>query len=135
FEGEWTGAADGGDHSHAPPLRRNRPAEAIAAHRVGHRLYTTEDIARLQQVLNSTLDPASPQAQALAQRWDELTERTMRGYEAFPDVKQAIADNYKQGQFEGHSLAPQAADVAFIERVKTARHGTGESGSAGTKAR
>jgi DNA-binding transcriptional MerR regulator len=67
------------------------------------------------------LDPASPQAQALAQRWDELSERTMRGYQAFPELKQAIADNYKQGKFEGHAHAPQAADFAFIERVKAAR--------------
>jgi DNA-binding transcriptional MerR regulator len=80
---------------------------------------------------NLDLDPASPQAQALAQRWDELTERTMRGYQAFPEVKQAIADNYKQGRFEGFTLAPQAADRAFIERVKAARQTAGESGTAG----
>jgi DNA-binding transcriptional MerR regulator len=70
---------------------------------------------------NRDLDPASPQAQALAQRWDELYERTMRFYQAVPELKQAIADNYKQGRFEGHPLAPQAADFAFIERVKAAR--------------
>jgi len=69
---------------------------------------------------NRDLDPASPQAQALAQRWDELTERTMRGYQAVPELKQAIADNYKQGHFEGHAHAPQAADIAFLERVKAA---------------
>jgi DNA-binding transcriptional MerR regulator len=78
---------------------------------------------------NRDLDPASPQAQALAQRWDELTERTMRGYEAFPELKQAIEDNYKQGKFEGHGLAPQLADFAFIERVKAARQGSGGSGA------
>jgi hypothetical protein len=71
---------------------------------------------------NRDLDPASPQAQALAQRWDELTERTMRGYQAFPGLKHAIADNYRQGRFEGHPYAPQAADFAFIERAKAARH-------------
>jgi MerR family transcriptional regulator, thiopeptide resistance regulator len=69
---------------------------------------------------NRDLDPASPQAQVLGQRWDELTERTMRGYQAFPEVNQAIADNYKQGKFEGHALAPQAADFTFIQRVKDA---------------
>src|SRR5262249_10940174 len=73
---------------------------------------------------NRDLDPASPKAQALARRWDELTERTMRGYQAFPELKQAIADNYKQGKFEG-TLAPQAADFAFIERVKAARQASG----------
>ncbi len=73
--------------------------------------------------VNRDLDPASPQAQALLQRWEELTERTMRGYQAFPELKQAIADNYKQGRFEGFAGAPQAADFAFIERVKAARKG------------
>ncbi|OAI54382.1 MerR family transcriptional regulator [Planctomycetaceae bacterium SCGC AG-212-F19] len=69
------------------------------------------------------LDPACPQAQALAQRWGELTERTMSGYQAFPKLEQAIADNYQQGRFEGLDRAPQAADFAFIERVKAARPG------------
>jgi DNA-binding transcriptional MerR regulator len=70
---------------------------------------------------NRDLDPASLQAQALAERWEELTQRTMRGYQAFPEIKQAIADNYKQGRFEGFDRAPQAADREFIERVKAAR--------------
>ena len=70
---------------------------------------------------NLHLDPASPEAQALAQRWEELLERTMRGYQPFPELKQAIADNYKQGRFEGFEGAPQSADFAFIERVKAAR--------------
>jgi hypothetical protein len=52
----------------------------------------------------------------------------MRGYEGFPEVKQAIAENYKQKNLEGHPFAPQAADFAFIERVKAARRGMGESG-------
>lgn len=69
------------------------------------------------------LDPATPAAQALARRWDELSERTLRSYQAFPELKQAIADNYQQGKFEGHANAPQAADFAFIERVKAARPG------------
>src|SRR5262249_924216 len=77
---------------------------------------------------NRDLDPASPAAQALARRWDELHERTMRGYQAFPEVKKAIADNYKQGRFEGHPLAPQAADFAFIEKVKAAGQNAGGGG-------
>jgi len=81
---------------------------------------------------NRDLDPVSPQAQALAQRWNELMERTMRGYQAFPEVKQAIADNYKQGRFEGFDGAPQAADFAFIERVKAARQAAGAGGAAGS---
>ena len=78
-----------------------------------------EQAAALRLVLH--LDPASPPAQDLARRWDELTERTMRGYQAFPELKQAIADNYQQGKFEGFAGAPQAADMAFIEKVKAAR--------------
>ena len=80
---------------------------------------------------NRDLDPASPQAQALVQRWDELRERTMRPYQAFPELKEAIADNYKQGKFEGHAYAPQAADFAFIERVKAARRAAGQGSAAG----
>jgi DNA-binding transcriptional MerR regulator len=71
------------------------------------------------------LDPASPEAQALGRRWEELTERTMRGYQNFPELKQALADNYKQGKFEGFAGAPQAAEFAFIERVKAARPASG----------
>jgi len=70
---------------------------------------------------NRDLDRASPQAQLLAQRWDALTERTMRGYQAFPELKQAITENYKKGNFEGHDRAPQAADLAFIESARAAR--------------
>jgi hypothetical protein len=79
---------------------------------------------------NRDADPASPQAQALAQRWEELTERTMRCYP--PELKQAIEDNYKQGRFEGHGLAPQLAEFAFIERVKAARQTSGDSGATGS---
>jgi DNA-binding transcriptional MerR regulator len=70
------------------------------------------------------LDPASPQAQDLGRRWDELLARTMRGFQPFPELKEAIADNYRQGRFEGFEGAPQAADFAFIERVKAARPGS-----------
>jgi DNA-binding transcriptional MerR regulator len=73
---------------------------------------------------NHHLDPASPEAQTLGQRWEELTERTMRGWQANPELKQAVADNYKQGKFEGFQGAPQAADFAFIERVKAAKSGS-----------
>jgi DNA-binding transcriptional MerR regulator len=79
---------------------------------------------------NRDLDPASPQAQALARRWEELLERTMRFYQDFPELKQAIHDNYKQGKFEDHGLAPKLADFAFIERVQAARQACG--GGAGS---
>jgi len=72
------------------------------------------------------LDPASPEAQALGQRWQELSQRTMRGYQAFPELKQAIADNYKHGRFEGHDRAPQAADFAFMRARQRGSAGIGE---------
>jgi MerR family transcriptional regulator, thiopeptide resistance regulator len=70
---------------------------------------------------NPNLDPASPEARALADRWDELQERTKRGYEGYPQVWDAIGDNYKAGKFEGFAGAPQMAEFAFIEKVKAAR--------------
>jgi hypothetical protein len=73
------------------------------------------------------LDPASAEAQALADRADALTARTMRGYEQYPELKEAIRANYERGAFEGNMQAPQAADFAFLERVKAAR--AGESGA------
>jgi MerR family transcriptional regulator, thiopeptide resistance regulator len=79
---------------------------------------------------NRDLDPASAKAQALALQWEQLGERTMRHYQAFPELKQAIAKNYKDGKFEGHAHAPQAADFAFIERVKKARQAAGQGDSA-----
>jgi DNA-binding transcriptional MerR regulator len=71
---------------------------------------------------NRDLDPASPQARALAERWDQLTEATRRGYEGYPELSAAIGENYRQGRFEGHERAPQQADFAFIARAKQA-HG------------
>ena len=66
------------------------------------------------------LDPASPQAQALGERWEALTERTMRGFAQFPELQGAIRANYERGAFAGNALAPTAEDFAFIERIKAA---------------
>lgn len=70
---------------------------------------------------NPNLDPASAEAQSIADRWDALLERTKRGYEGHPQVWNAIGDNYKAGKFEGFAGAPQMAEFAFIEKVKAAR--------------
>jgi hypothetical protein len=67
------------------------------------------------------LDPVSPEAQALADRWDALTTRTMRAYESTPELAEALRANYAKGAFEGNTNAPQAADFAFLERVRAAR--------------
>lgn len=70
---------------------------------------------------NPNLDPASAEARSIADRWDALLERTKRGYEGYPQVWNAIGDNYKAGKFEGFAGAPQSAEFAFIEKVKAAR--------------
>ncbi len=49
-----------------------------------------------------------------------LTVRALHHYDE-PELKQAIQNNYTQGKFEDHAHAPQAADSAFIQRVKAAR--------------
>jgi DNA-binding transcriptional MerR regulator len=69
---------------------------------------------------NSDLDPASAEAQALGARADALKERTMRGYQQFPELVEAIRANYARGAFEGQQQALQAADQAFLDRVKAA---------------
>jgi DNA-binding transcriptional MerR regulator len=72
---------------------------------------------------NRDLDPAGPEARALVERWDVLHERTMRHYQAHPELMEAIRQNYEAGNFEGFERAPQAADFAFVERVKAAWNG------------
>ncbi len=74
---------------------------------------------------NRHLSPTDPRAQELAERWDALTARTMRGFD--PELKGAIAENYRRGAFEGDTRAPQADDFEFIERVRAARGSTGGS--------
>ena len=71
-------------------------------------------------------DPASPEAQALLDRWERAMATMMQSYESrgYGDLLQAVGENYRQGRFEGHDRAPQAADFAFIERAKQARQTT-----------
>ncbi len=76
---------------------------------------------------NYELDPASPEAQALGARAEELKTRTLRAYEGFPDLLAAIRGNYERGAFEGDERALQAADTAFLERVKAAQAGRGDA--------
>ena len=100
---------------------------AAVGERVGQ-----EEIATIEQawaaLLNEIrasydLDPASPEAQALGARAEALKERTLRGYQGFPELMAAIRDNYAQGVFEGDPRALQKADQAFLDRVKAARRG------------
>ncbi len=76
------------------------------------------------------LDPASSQAQALADRWNALTAETAAYYREYPELWQAIGENYRQGRFEGHAHAPQADEFAFVQRAMAARKAGGEPGGA-----
>jgi MerR family transcriptional regulator, thiopeptide resistance regulator len=70
---------------------------------------------------NRQLDPASPEAQALADRWDRLREETMRGYQNKPELLAAIAKNYQENRFAGNDRAPQPEDIAFFQKVNELR--------------
>src|SRR5829696_4115659 len=95
--------------------RQTTPSEEIAAVEHG---WTTL-LAEIRAARAADLDPASAEARSLADRWGELSRRTMRH---FPDdLRDAIKSNYERGAFEGDDRAPQAADFAFIERVEAAR--------------
>ena len=76
------------------------------------------------------LDPASPEVQALADRWDALTEETMSWYQGHDELKAAIGEHYRQGHFEEVPEAPNQEDFTFIARVKQARTGGGVIGPA-----
>jgi DNA-binding transcriptional MerR regulator len=76
------------------------------------------------------LDPASPEAQALAERWNAMTAETARYYQEYPELWAAIGANYRKGAFEGRAQAPQLADMEWIGRVNAARSASGESGGA-----
>ena len=70
---------------------------------------------------NRDLDPASPQARDLADRWAALTERTMRGFQSDPKIGATIAENYRQNAYANVEGAPTPEDFAFIRRVNEAR--------------
>lgn len=73
------------------------------------------------------LDPASPEAQALVERWDRAMARLRDSYErrGFGDLLAAVGERYRQGAFEGSPAAPQAADFAYIERARRAGRSSG----------
>ncbi len=70
---------------------------------------------------NQHLDPASPEARDLADRWNAMTEETMAYYRAYPELVEAMRANYASGVFEQTKHAPHAEDLAFIQRVNDAR--------------
>ncbi len=95
--------------------RRATPPQEIEAIEQGW----TALLAEVRVARAANLDPASAEAGSLADRWAELNRQTAQH---FPEeLRHAIKDNYERGAFEGHDLAPQAADFAFIARVEAAR--------------
>ena len=79
---------------------------------------------------NTHLDPASPEAQALAERWNAMTAETAAYYQEYPELWSAIGANYRQGAYEGHPNAPQAADFEWLAKVNAARPVQGDAGGA-----
>lgn len=108
--------------------RRATPQEEIGAIEEGW----TALLAEVRAARAADLDPATAEAGALAERWGELSRRTIQH---FPDdLREAIKANYEQGAFEGHHRAPQAEDFAFIARVEAARgSGSGNANSEGER--
>lgn len=77
---------------------------------------------------NPALDPASAEARALADRWDDLTTRVMAGFQGEPALLDKVRENYNSGVFEGNPQVPQAADYAFIDRIRAHRDEPGQDG-------
>ncbi|HVC80102.1 MAG TPA: MerR family transcriptional regulator [Chloroflexota bacterium] len=70
---------------------------------------------------NRELDPRSPEARDLADRWNTLAERTMRGFRSDPKIGKSIAENYRQNAYVENEDAPKPEDFAFIQKVNAAR--------------
>jgi DNA-binding transcriptional MerR regulator len=84
-------------------------------------------LAEVRAARAADLDPASAEAGSLADRWVELSGRTMQH---FPDdLREAIKANYERGAFEGHDRAPQAEDFAYIARIEASRENAGKNTS------
>ena len=72
---------------------------------------------------NRHLDPASAEARALADRWNDLTEATLAGFRQHPELMEAIGENYRQNRFADVEGTPSPEDFAFIAKVNAAREG------------
>lgn len=79
----------------------------------------TELMSEVQGKLD--LDPTSPEARDLADRWNAMTEETMAYYREYPELSEAIRENYASESFDQAEHAPDPALFAFIERVNNAR--------------
>ena len=72
---------------------------------------------------NLGLDPASPQAMALAERWNTMTEKIHAVYRdrGFDDLWQAVGQKYRENGYADNPNAPTPELFAFIARVNGAR--------------
>lgn len=70
---------------------------------------------------NLQLDPASPEAQALGDRWNKASEEMAELYREYPQLWEHIGKQYENEAFKEEQRAPQPADFAFINAVNAAR--------------
>src|ERR687898_520262 len=83
-------------HDRIAEARRATPQEEIGAIEEGWSAL----LAEVRAASAADLDSVSAEARALADRWVELSRRTIQH---FPDdLQDAIKDNYERGAFEGH---------------------------------
>jgi DNA-binding transcriptional MerR regulator len=71
------------------------------------------------------LDPASPEASALADRWTVLREKTYASYRdrGFDDLWQAVGEKYRANAYADNPHAPTGDVFVFISKVYQARGG------------
>lgn len=91
--------------------------------------FTPEEIRAVEQQwaelltevqANRDQDPASPKAQELADRWNELIEATFKGN---TELMQTVGENYQQGAYADFPNTPTPEDFAFIARANAAKKG------------
>jgi len=83
-----------------------------------------EWVALVREVrANRGLDVASPQAQALADRWNALVQEMDQQFHGDQRLANSIRRNYEQGNYMSIPDAPTMEDFAFIARVNAARQG------------
>src|SRR5579883_3410390 len=70
---------------------------------------------------NRDLDPSDPRAQALADRWNELTQDMAHWFGDDPKLANSIQRNYAEGVYAEIADAPTMEDFAFIQKVNAAR--------------
>lgn len=141
--GAWVWDREWEHASRLPRMTHDDVEEIVEKH------YTTEQLAQFEQLAQDAgpeeiaaveqgwsallpdvraahqagMDPASPEAQALGERWRALLARTFRGN---TELMGAVRGNYEKGVFEDHPGTPSKEDSAFIVAVNATR----EEGSA-----